>query len=107
MAKYDFQRETRTPFSECYIVLESEVIVGRLDVHYADPVVHATLNIEENITSEGIQDIIDDIEAELLDAVGIVRQEIIIHVHQGRDLGVFSTGDSDFEGTNGGGIRFN
>ncbi len=107
MATYDFQRETRTPFSECYIVTESEAIVGRLDIHYADPVVHATLNIEENITSGGIQDIIDDIEAELLDAVGIVRQEIIIHVHQGRDLGVFSTSDNDFEGTNGGGIRFN
>ncbi len=105
MAKYDFQRETRTPFSECYIVMADETTVGRLDVHYADNVVHATLNIEEVITSDGIQDIIDDIEAELLDAVGIVRQEVIIHVHQGRDLGVYST--SDFEGTNGGGIRFN
>ena len=105
MAGYDFQRETRTPFSECYIVTRDETTVGRLDVHFADTVVHATLNVEENITSDGIQDIIDDIEAQLLDAVGIVRQEIIIHVHQGRDLGVYST--SEFEGTNGGGIRFN
>ena len=105
MAKYDFQRETRTPYSECYIVLESEVVAGRLDIHYADVVVHATLNIEESVTSDEIQDLIDDIEAELLDAVGIVRQEIIIHVHQGRDLGVYTT--SDFDGANGGGIRFN
>ncbi len=105
MAKYDFQRETRTPYSECYIVLENETVVGRLDIHFADAVVHATLNVEETVTSDEIQDLIDDIEAELLDAVGIVRQEIIIHVHQGRDLGVYST--SDFEGTNGGGIRFN
>ena len=107
MAKYDFQRETRTPYSECYIVLESETVVGRLDIHYADVIVHATLNIDETVTSDEIQDLIDDIEAELLDAVGIVRQEIIIHVHQGRDLGVYTTTDSDFEGTNGGGIRFN
>ena len=105
MARYNFQRETRTPFSECYIVMHDDNVVGRLDMHFADPVVHATLNIEETVTSDGVQDIIDDIEAELLDAVGIHRQEIIIHVHQGRDLGVYST--SDFEGTNGGGIRFN
>ena len=104
MAKYDFQRETRTPFSECYIVTQDEAPIGRLDIHFADPVVHATLNVEEVVSSDGIQDIIDDIEAELLDAVGIQRQEIIIHVHQGRDLGVYSA--SDFEGTNGG-IRFN
>ena len=105
MAQYDFQRETRTPFSECYIVMRDDNTVGRLDIHYTDPVVHATLTVEEIITSDGIQDIIDDVEAELLDAVGIHRQEVIIHVHQGRDLGVYST--SDFEGTNGGGIRFN
>jgi hypothetical protein len=105
MAKYDFQRETRTPHSECYIVMQDDNVIGRLDLHFADPVVHATLNVDEIVTSDGVQDIIDDIEAELLDAVGIRRQEIIIHVHQGRDLGVYST--SDFEGTNGGGIRFN
>ena len=105
MASYDFQRETRTPFSECYIVTQNEAAVGRLDIHYTDTLVHATLTVEDVVSSDGIQDIIDDVEAELLDAVGIMRQEIIIHVHQGRDLGVYST--SDFEGNNGGGIRFN
>ena len=80
-------------------------MVGRLDIHYADPIVHATLNVEETVTGDEIRDIIDDIAGELLDAVGIARQEIIIHVHQGRDLGVFSA--SDYEDTNGGGIRLN
>ena len=37
-----------------------------------------------------------------MDSVGIARQEVIVHVHQGRDLGVFST--RDFE-ENGGGLR--
>jgi hypothetical protein len=43
-------------------------------------------------------------DEELIDAVGITRQEIIVHVHQGRDLGVFSS--RDFDG-NGGGLRIN
>ncbi len=102
MAGYNFQRETRTPYSECYIVLRDDATIGRLDMHFAEPVVHATLNVDDGVTSEDVQDIIDDIEAELLDAVGIYRQEIIIHVHQGKDLGVYTT--SNFEGTNGGGM---
>ena len=99
MATFYFQREARTPNSECYTVLEDENNVGRLDIHYANPVVHATLSIEESLTTERIQDLIDTIDEELLDAVGITRQEFIIHVHQGRDLGVFSA--RDFEGNGG------
>ncbi|MCL0029198.1 hypothetical protein M1N23_03545 [Dehalococcoidia bacterium] len=105
MAKYNFEREARTPHSECYTVLEDGSIIGRLDVHFADVVVHATLNVAESLTSDSIQELIDAIDEELLDAMGIVRQEIIVHVHQGRDLGVYSS--RDFEGTNGGGLRLN
>ena len=105
MAKYNFEREARTPNSECYTVLEDEAIIGRLDVHFADVVVHATLNVAESLTSDSIQELIDTIDEELLDAMGIVRQEIIVHGHQGRDLGVYSA--RDFEGTNGGGLRRN
>ena len=102
MARYEFQRETRTPYSECYILLRDDAAIGRLDMHFAEPVVHATLNVDDSVTSEDLQDIIDDIETELLDAVGIYRQEIIIHVHQGKDLGVYTT--SNFDATNGGGM---
>jgi hypothetical protein len=42
--------------------------------------------------------LIDIVDGELLDAAGIVRQEVIIHVHQGRDLGVYSTREYDSNG---------
>ena len=102
MSSFDFERECRTPNSECYTILEDDTSVGRVDIHYADSVIHATLNVAESLTTEEIQQLIDTIDEELMDSVGIVRQEIIVHVHQGRDLGVFST--RDFEG-NGGGLR--
>ena len=104
MGNFDFERECRTPNSECYTILEGESTIGRVDIHYADSVIHATLNVAESLTTEAIQDLIDTMEQDLMDAVGITRQEIIVHVHQGRDLGVFST--RDFEG-NGGGLRIN
>ena len=99
MANFHFERECRTPNSECYTVMEDEGTVGRVDIHFTDTVIHATLNVNESITAEEIQDLIDTLDEQLMDSVGVTRQEIIVHVHQGRDLGVFST--RDFEGNGG------
>ncbi len=99
MAQFFFEREARTSQSECYTVMTEESAVGRVDIHFADTVVHATLNVAESITTEEIQDLIDIIDEQLMDSVGITRQEVIVHVHQGRDLGVFST--RNFEGNGG------
>tara|TARA_B100000949_G_scaffold9782_1_gene7659 strand:- start:126 stop:440 length:315 start_codon:yes stop_codon:yes gene_type:complete len=99
MAQFFFDREARTAESECYTVMTEESAVGRVDIHFADTVVHATLNVAESITTEEIQDLIDIIDEQLMDSVGITRQEVIVHVHQGRDLGVFST--RNFEGNGG------
>ena len=99
MGQFFFEREARTAQSECYTVMTDESAIGRVDIHFADPVVHATLNVAESITTEEIQDLIDIIDEQLMDSVGITRQEVIVHVHQGRDLGVFST--RNFEGNGG------
>ena len=99
MANFYFERECRTAFSECYTILREEDALGRVDIHFADTVVHATLSIAENLTTEEIQDLIDTIDEQLLDSVGVAREEVIVHVHQGRDLGVFST--RNFEGNGG------
>lgn len=98
MGNYYFERECRTPYSECYTILEDDNTIGRVDLHYTSSVVHATLAVSESLTTEGIQDLIDAIDEELVDSVGINRQEIIVHVHQGRDIGVFSTRDFEENG---------
>ncbi|MCH7785952.1 MAG: hypothetical protein IIC22_00430 [Chloroflexi bacterium] len=98
MENFYFERECRTPYSECYTILEDDAPIGRVDIHYANAVIHATLSVGESLTTDSIQDLIDTIDEELLDSVGITRQEIIVHVHQGRDIGVFSTRDFDGNG---------
>ena len=95
---YYFERECRTVSSEAYNVLEDEVPVGRLDLHFASNIVHATLCVAESLTQEAVKELIETVDDELLDAVGVARDEFIVHVHQGRDLGVFS--DHEF-GKNG------
>lgn len=104
MADYDFERECRTPHSECYTVVDAVRNIGRLDIHFAESIVHCTLSIDESLTDDDIQELIDLLDRNLIDAAGILRREVIVHVHQGRDLGVYSTRE-DYEGTNGGGYR--
>ena len=105
MAKYAFQRETRTPFSECYDIFRDDARIGRIDVHFADTVIHATLIVEEGMSADDIHDVIADAEDEIFEAVGIVRTDLIVHIHQGRELGVYNAGD--YDGNNGGGFRYN
>ena len=40
------------------------------------------------------------IDEELVDSMGVAREEFIVHVYQGREVGVFSDNDFD-EGENG------
>ena len=99
MAEYYFERECRTPYSEVYTVVEDEDPIGRLDIHLTPSVIHATLCVDESLTQEAIQELIEAIDEEIVDVVGISRDEFIVHVHQGRDVGVFS--NHEF-GENGG-----
>lgn len=90
MASFEFERECRTPSSECYAIVEEDVALGRVDLHYTNGIVHGTINVSESLTIEAIRELIESIDQQIIDAAGIVRDEVVMHVHQGRDLGVFS-----------------
>jgi len=90
MANFYFEREVRTPYSEAYTILEDDAPIGRVDLHYIPGMVHATLCVGERLTQEGIQELIDTVDEDIVDAVGIARDEFVVHVHQGRDMGVWS-----------------
>jgi hypothetical protein len=85
-----FERECRTPHSEVYTIYEDDLPQGRFDVHFAGSLIHATLCVAERYTQDEIQDLIEELDEELLDAVGLTRDDFIVHVHQGREVGVFS-----------------
>ncbi len=90
MSDYYFERECRTPYSEAYNILEEEAPVGRLDLHFTSSIVHATLCVVESLTRESIEELVQTIDEELLDVAGLAREEFVVHVHQGRDMGVYS-----------------
>ncbi len=93
MPNFYFERECRTPHSECYTILDDGNPAGRLDLHFTSTMVHATLVVGERITQEAIQELIQIVDEDLIDAVGIERDEFVVHVHQGRDLGVWANNE--------------
>ena len=40
MAGFEFERECRTPSSECYAIVEEDVALGRVDLHFTHVIVH-------------------------------------------------------------------
>ena len=90
MADFSFEREVRTPYSEAYTIHEQDRTVGRVDIHFADGVVHLAVAVDESLTQDAIQEIIDTIDEDMVDAVGISREGFVVHVFQGRETGVFS-----------------
>lgn len=99
MADYSFEREVRTPYSEAYTIREDERPVGRIDIHFAGGMVHVAIAVDESLTQDAIQEIIDTVDEDLVDAVGIAREGFVVHVFQGRETGVFTDEDLDQNGT--------
>ena len=98
MNRFVFERECRTPYSEAYTIFEDDRPVGRLDLHFAEGVIHATLCVSERLTQEAVQELLEAIDEELLDAVGIDRDEFIVHVYQGQEIAVYGDGDFGEDG---------
>ena len=90
MADFKFEREVRTPYSEAYLVMELDRQVGRVDIHFTPEMVHVAVSVDESLTEEAIQRIIDSVDQDIVDAVGINRGNFVVHVFQGRETGVFS-----------------
>jgi len=90
VSDFSFEREVRTPYSEAYTIRENDRPVGRIDIHFADGLVHLSVAVDESLTQDAIQEIIDTVDEDMVDAVGISREGFVVHVFQGRETGVFS-----------------
>jgi len=95
MTDYRLERECRTPYSEAYLIVAGDDRVGRVDMHYTPSIVYATLCVEEKITAETVQELIDQVDEELVMSADVARDDFIVTVYQGREIGIFS--DEEFE----------
>ena len=96
MSVYTFNRDCRTLVSESYTIMEESQTLGRIDLHYTDTVVHGTLCVSQALTQEAVRELIESIDQHIVDSLGVSREEFIVHVFQGEEMGVYS--DHDFGG---------
>ncbi len=90
MAALRLEREVRTPYSEAYLVMEQGRQVGRVDIRFTPEMVNVAVSVDESLTQETVQQIIDTVDEDLVDAVGINRGNFVVHIFQGREIGVLS-----------------
>lgn len=90
MADLRWEREVRTPYSEAYLVMEQGRQVGRVDIRFTQEMVNVAVSVDESLTQETAQQIIDTVDEDLVDAVGINRGNFVVHIFQGRETGVLS-----------------
>jgi hypothetical protein len=98
MPAYTFERETRTASSESYVVEADGEAIGRLDVHLSNGTAYATLCVPVDYDDDAIEDLISEIDERLVMTWEPLRDDFIVTVWAGREVGVFSeSGDEDEE----------
>ncbi len=104
MADYTFDRESRTPYSESYVVQDAGDDIGRVDIHFAGSgIVHATLCVPQDYDENDIEELIADIDERLVLAADVYRDDFVVTVWRGMRMGVYSEETDDDEPEDGNG----
>lgn len=98
MARFQFERESRTPTSESFTILTDDSEIGRVDIHFNEEIVNATLCVPEDFTEGDIQELIGSVDERLVMTAKPFREDFMCTVWLGRHAGVYSEElDDDLE----------
>ena len=96
MSPYVFMRQFRTVSSEGYAIMERDVRLGRVDLHFATEKVYATIVLEREMTESEVATIIEEIDNNLVISAAVKREDLHVWVYIGREMGFF-TDDEDLD----------
>jgi len=94
MREYYFERECRTPNSECYAIEVDGNEIGRVDIHFTASVAYATLCVGQDLSDEDTRDLIAELDEKLVLTTDPFREDFVVTVWTGRETAVYS--DEDF-----------
>ena len=95
MEEVRFERQYRTANSEGYLMFEGEDRLGRIELHFTPTVVYGTILVEREVEEDDILDLIEQIDDELVLTADVPREDFVVSVYQGQDIGTYS--DEFFE----------
>ena len=89
MPELRYDRLYRTAASESYLVSDGERPLARLELHFAQTTVYGVLVFEREPAQEEVADLIGRVDEDLVWTAGVTRNDFVVSVYVGRELGVF------------------
>jgi hypothetical protein len=85
-----YDRLCRTPSSEAYLLSDGDEPIGRAELHFTSSVVYGLLVLEGEREEDEVLDIIERLDDDLVWSADVAREDFIVTVYQGREVGVYS-----------------
>ncbi len=87
-------RVVRTESSEVYIIWQDDVRLGQVDLHFGWDLIHATLMLEKDLSTEQQADLVDLIDQDVVSShlPRFAREDFLVTVFRGQELDPFSDG---------------
>ena len=93
-----YDRLCRTAASESYLLSQQDEPLGRVELHFTSNVVYGLLVVEREMPEEEVLELIEQIDEDLVWSADLPRDDFVVTVYQGREVGVYSDdsyGDDD------------
>lgn len=90
MIKPIYHRQSRTPTSEQYQLMDGDHRLGHLDLHYGAAEVFGTLVLDKDLSEEDMTQLIEQIDEDLVLSGEVSREDFLIRVYVGREVGLYS-----------------
>src|SRR5947207_10842283 len=105
-----FERHFRTPYSESYYIMQGVGLqtnnrLGTVDIHFTTTAVHGTLILERELEEIELTKLIEQIDEDLVLSADMPRDDFLVSVYVGRDVGFYS--DEYFAEESGSDLDFN
>ncbi|GCE49448.1 hypothetical protein EI42_02558 [Thermosporothrix hazakensis] len=90
-----FERHFRTPYSEGYYIMEDGGLqnngrLGTIDIHFTTTVVHGTLILERELEEAELTKLIEQIDEDIVLSADMPRDDFLVSVYVGKDIGFYS-----------------
>jgi hypothetical protein len=92
-----YDRLCRTPASESYLISQGDEPLGRVELHFTSTIVHGLLVLERELPDEELNDLLEQLDEDLVWSAEVARDDFVVTVYQGREVGVYSDSDDDEE----------
>jgi hypothetical protein len=90
MIKPVYHRQSRTPSSEQYQLMDGDQRLGHLDLHFGAAEVFGTLVLDRELPEEDAAQLVEQIDEDLVLSGEVAREDFLIRVYVGREVALYS-----------------